>query len=307
MQNHIEHISALITQGLQKKEVCFLLPLLEKGKMLRPQLCIYTAQAFDQPITHSSYLLAAALECIHLASLLHDDVIDATHTRRGRNSAWVHHGTPAAILGGDYLLAHSLSLAHKAHHPNAIDVVARKTKQVIRGELLQYQSRAQTWSRSLYTRITSLKTASLFEAAIALFAPPEHKKKLERAGTLLGIAFQVLNDLKDYQFLWDKTPPGPDIIERRMSAPLLWLLHHSKKPLSLLDIWFQPELTPLVEALKKERVQSMLHSAFTAVSSLSRKAYSTCTALAVPRQDVLHHFIHNTIATPLAQIHAVYA
>ena len=305
MQHHIDHIATLITEGLQKKEVQFLLPLLEQGKMLRPKLCIHTAQAFNAPVNRTTYLLAAAIECIHLASLLHDDVIDMANTRRGAKTTWINYGTSAAILGGDYLLAHSLVLAHEANHTHAIDIVARKTKQVIRGELLQHQT-ANMWSRSLYTRITSLKTASLFEAAIVLFAPQEHRNTLERAGTFLGVAFQVLNDLKDYQFLWQETPPGPDVIGRRISAPLLWLLHHSKNPQELHTLWAQPELDPLVSALKKEGFVPMLRSAFTTVSSLAHKAFDTCRTLAIPRQDILHQFINSTITVPLSHIHAVY-
>ena len=307
MEKHLTIIKDLIVSALQPPELHYLIPALESGKMLRPLLCLQTAEAFDTPITTRTHLLAAALECIHLASLLHDDVIDHSALRRKNASIWHKHGVPAAILGGDYLLAHSLILASRAGDTHAIEVVARKTKQVIHGEILQNHATLTPWSKAAYTRIITLKTASLFEAAILLFAPQEHRAHLARTGTWMGVAFQILNDLKDYAFLWEDTPPGSDVTERRMSAPFLWFMHNSPNAAALLELWKSPQLAPLTEALLKEEKNSMLQKIYAVISALATKSCGTFHALKIPNAQALASFCTTTLLHPLRHFHALHA
>ena len=307
MERHLCNIKKLITEDMHQKEISFLKPAIEDGKMLRPKLCLLTAQAFGRPITHKTYLLAAALECVHLASLLHDDIIDTTHMRRGQPSTWVQRGVPSAILAGDYLLAHSLTLANRAQDSEALRIVANKTKLVIRGEILQHQEHPPLWPRTLYTRITALKTSSLFEAALLLFTPQQYEATMERVGTFLGIAFQVLNDIKDYAFLWTEQPPGPDVISRRISAPLLYFLHNSATPHTLLNFWQQNTLSPLVEALRQESASNMLCGLHKTIAALTNKAHTACNPIPTRAKNTLLSFITNTLPPQAAPPHALHA
>ncbi len=209
------------------------------GKLLRPQLCFATAPLQNSP---SLVLEAAALECIHTASLLHDDIIDNADTRRGAPTCWRSHSPNFAILSGDLLLSIALELITKTQCPKKLSNIIHHTKKTIYGEILQNSNPSPCLQE--YTRIINYKTASLFIASTTIHS---QSKTLSRIGRLIGLCWQIFNDLNDYQFLWSENhKPGPDITQSYMSAPLLQILHdnpqHKEKILKSLSTLNTQEL-----------------------------------------------------------------
>ena len=162
-----------------------------QGKLLRPQLCI--AAASDAQSPHLP-LIAAAIECIHTASLLHDDILDNAPTRHARAALWRLHGPKSAILFGDLLLCAALRLAQQVRSWHSLDVITQATYRTIKGELSQQYTHIPHWRT--YIRIAAQKTASLFVAATTA---QEHSKARKRIGTLFGIAHQLTNDPARYR------------------------------------------------------------------------------------------------------------
>ncbi|MCG3136272.1 MAG: Octaprenyl diphosphate synthase [Phycisphaerae bacterium] len=172
------------------------------GKMLRPSLLLLAAQACGG-IRDAHLTLATVLELIHLATLVHDDVLDQAEIRRNKPTIARMTSNETAVLVGDYLISHAYHLCSSLDKPAVARQVAACTNRVCEGELLQVHTRGQ-WSLSpeLYLEIIRRKTAALTAAATELAAtlsdcPVEWCRALHVYGEQVGIAFQIMDDLLD--------------------------------------------------------------------------------------------------------------
>ena len=205
------------------------------GKLLRPMLALLSARACSGFTTVDSCRLAAAVEILHNATLLHDDVADSSMERRGMPTLNASLGPGAAVLVGDFWLARALNKVLGSDHCNKVLMLFAKTLgELAEGEMLQLEkaSSADTDEKD-YFRIITCKTASLFEcacvsAAISVDAPNEYIEAIRQYALAAGMAFQIKDDILDY--VGDEKlgkPVGTDLKERKITLPLLGALHDS--------------------------------------------------------------------------------
>ncbi len=201
------------------------------GKRLRPALVLLAAHwgAYDRP---RAVVVGAAMEMIHAASLIHDDIIDAATTRRGRpttNSVW---GSKVAVLGGDYLFAAAAGAVASMNDVGLMDSTARTIMSLCSGEISQ-SARAFDWqlSESDYYDYLEQKTASLTwlccRAGAMVSKASEHVVEvLSEAGRNLGMAFQIVDDVLDLTATSDELgkPAGLDLREGTLTLPVIHLL-----------------------------------------------------------------------------------
>jgi octaprenyl-diphosphate synthase len=201
------------------------------GKRLRPRLLLLAADAVgSDPRDHLP--LAAYMELIHVATLIHDDVVDHADTRRGVNATAVDFGNRISVLAGDYLFAWIFRNV-TAHYPEPIPhILSAMLAEICDGEVLQLRALGDLGlSKSAYVDIVLKKTASLFAAsaecgAIVGGAPALRIKALRDFGLYFGIAFQMLDDLLDVTASEAELgkPVGNDLRERKMTIPLIFAL-----------------------------------------------------------------------------------
>lgn len=173
------------------------------GKRLRPILLLLAAKALKCQDPHA-ITLAAVVEFIHTATLLHDDVVDESTLRRGRDTANSLWGNSASVLVGDYLYSRSFELMVRVQNLRIMDILSHTTTAIAEGEVLQLlncNNPATTEDR--YLEVISRKTAILFSAAVQLAAvlagsSPDVEASLAKYGLHLGIAFQLIDDALDY-------------------------------------------------------------------------------------------------------------
>jgi octaprenyl-diphosphate synthase len=205
-----------------------------KGKQMRPML-VFLSAGMHGKISESSYHAAALIELMHTATLTHDDVVDDSNFRRGFfsiNALWKN---KIAVLIGDYLLARGLLLSVKYREYELLEVVSKAVDEMSQGELLQIEkARKLNIDEEVYFKIIEQKTAALIAAcvkagALSVQAGPEIIEDMEEFGMCLGLAFQIKDDLFDYEpnGLSGK-PSGNDIKEKKMTLPLI----HVKDKLS---------------------------------------------------------------------------
>ena len=198
------------------------------GKRLRPALLLLTAGATGYQ-GREHYLLAAVLEMIHTATLLHDDVVDESSLRRGRATANAKFGNAPAVLVGDFLHSRAFQLLVAVGRAPVLRIVSDATNVIAEGEVLQLMNtgRASVDERA-YLEVIQRKTAKLFEAAARLGAvlggaSPEREDAFARYGTHVGTAFQIMDDVLDYS--GDATAIGKnlgdDLAEGKMTLPLI--------------------------------------------------------------------------------------
>lgn len=203
------------------------------GKMMRPMLVILSAKEFG-PVNDNVLHSAVTLELLHTASLSHDDVIDESNERRGAASVNALFGNKASILTGDYLLSRSLHEAALTGNVEIVDVVAKLGGTLAEGEIRQLDNLQQaTASEESYFEIIRHKTAALFEAcgrlgALAAEAPAEKVEICAKLGELIGICFQIRDDIFDY---YDSTiigkPTGSDMREGKLTLPVIFALKNN--------------------------------------------------------------------------------
>ncbi|GAB4321946.1 MAG: octaprenyl diphosphate synthase [Candidatus Sumerlaeia bacterium] len=197
------------------------------GKKLRPILAMLTARMFGHHGPEQIYI-AAALELIHTATLLHDDIIDNAATRRGRPTVNAKFGQDVAILMADYLYASAFDLALTALNPEVLKVLTQATRKMVEGEMFQIERRGRRLTEADYLLIIEAKTAYLFAAAATLGAVVAGASKndifeMGNFGLHFGIAFQITDDALDYvgdSAVWGK-PLGNDFLEGKQTLPLI--------------------------------------------------------------------------------------
>jgi geranylgeranyl pyrophosphate synthase len=189
------------------------------GKRLRPMLVFLSSRADSEP----SLAAGVAVELIHMATLVHDDLIDGAHFRRGRAAAWAAYGPDAARAAGDYLFARAFSELAEAGDARAVALLADATLCLARGEALQRrQTHDPDTTVESYLERCELKTAKLFEAA-CLLGSGGRDPALGRFGLALGVAFQITDDILDCtgDGLETGKIAGVDLREGTPTLPLL--------------------------------------------------------------------------------------
>ncbi len=204
-----------------------------KGKQIRPMFVILSAGLAGE-INESTYRAASLIELLHTATLVHDDVVDDSNLRRGffsLNALWKN---KIAVLVGDFLLSRGLLLALENKEFHLLKIVSDATREMSEGELLQIEkARRLDIGEEIYFEIIRKKTATLIASccacgAASTGAPEETIKKMWRFGEFAGIAFQIKDDIFDYEKNNSTgKPTGIDIKEKKMTLPLIYLLKQS--------------------------------------------------------------------------------
>lgn len=205
-----------------------------KGKQMRPLLVLHCAKLFGE-VNESTYRGAALVELLHTATLVHDDVVDESNMRRGFfsiNALWKN---KVAVLVGDYLLSKGLLLSLKNKDFKALEILSSAVEQMSEGELLQMEkARKLDITEEVYFDIITKKTASLLASCCGIGAnstgvSEEVLEDVIAMGEAVGIAFQIKDDLFDYGDNKIGKPTGIDIIEKKMTLPLIYALNVADK------------------------------------------------------------------------------
>lgn len=202
-----------------------------KGKMMRSMLTLLSARLFDG-VDQKTMYAAASFEYFHNASLIHDDVVDESAERRGKESANHAFGNKAAVLMGDYLLALSLKTAALTENPHFVYIISKAAEGLSDGELLQLRSVFnQEISEETYFKIIKAKTATLFAAcgeggAMMGHANHEDTERMRQFGELVGLCFQMKDDIFDYlPEAQIGKPTGNDMQEGKITLPVIYSLY----------------------------------------------------------------------------------
>ncbi len=198
------------------------------GKRLRPALLLLTAGALGYT-GKQRFNLAAVVEFIHTATLLHDDVVDESSLRRGRATANASFGNPASVLVGDFLYSRAFQMMVDAGNMRVMQILAEATNVIAEGEVLQLMNMHDaSLDEDGYLKVIRSKTAKLFEASARLAAvlsnsSPEMEAACMQYGQSLGTAFQVIDDILDYDGLPHEMGKnlGDDLREGKATLPLI--------------------------------------------------------------------------------------
>ena len=230
------------------------------GKRIRPALALLTGGATGG-VTDDHRKLGVILELVHIASLVHDDIMDGADLRRSLPTAAAKWGNSLSVLLGDVLFAHALELASE-YDNNAISrAIARASRDVCAGEILQTQRRYDlNLSVPDYLKIIEMKTAALFAAATHLAAvlndcPPAMQDALRNYGLRLGTAYQIYDDCLD--LVGDETSAGKtlrtDLAKGKLTLPVLYLLEkatdHQKTKLNRMLLNGEPMDTSILAGI----------------------------------------------------------
>lgn len=205
------------------------------GKKMRPILLLLVAKYLGN-LNIKMLASASAMEMLHTASLLHDDVIDESDKRRGRPSVNIAYNNSIAVLVGDYILSQSLNNAATTRDYRIVEELSILGKALTRGELMQLDlQRNGSYSEENYISVIKYKTASLFVCccACAVYSADADTEMLERFkkfGENIGICFQIKDDLFDYYSNDVGKPTGSDMREGKITLPALYVLENSNNP-----------------------------------------------------------------------------
>jgi octaprenyl-diphosphate synthase len=204
-----------------------------KGKQMRPMFVFLVAKLLGKgKVNERTYRGASVIELIHTATLVHDDVVDDSNKRRGFfsiNALWKN---KIAVLVGDYLLSKGLLLSIENEDFDLLKIISIAVREMSQGELLQIEkARDLDITEDIYYEIIRQKTATLLASCCALGAQsvnasPEEVEQMHEFGELLGMAFQIKDDLFDYGERKIGKPIGIDIKEKKMTLPLIYTLNN---------------------------------------------------------------------------------
>ena len=235
------------------------------GKMMRPILVLLMAKLFGTSNKATQHV-ALALELLHTASLVHDDVVDESDKRRGQRSVNAVYDNKVSILVGDYMLATSLKHAAWSGKVELVELVARLGQELSEGEIIQLSNISnEDFSEEIYFQVIRKKTAALFVAsaesgAISVNASKEDIALAALYGELIGIAFQIKDDIFDY-FPNPNLgkPTGNDMVEGKLTLPALYVLNKlndeslNQLALRIRSLEATPEeIANFVEIIKRE-------------------------------------------------------
>ena len=207
-----------------------------KGKQMRPMFVFLVAKMVSNgKFDERTYRGASIIELIHTATLVHDDVVDDSNRRRGFfsiNALWKN---KIAVLVGDFLLSKGLLLSIDNNDFDILKLISVAVREMSEGELLQIEkARKLDITEAIYFEIIRQKTATLIAAccgigAASVGSPAEEVEKMRLFGELIGIAFQIKDDLFDYTDAKIGKPTGIDIKEQKMTLPLIYTLNNCSK------------------------------------------------------------------------------
>lgn len=233
LKNFEKHFKESVKSNVHLLDIIMNYILRTKGKQIRPLMVFLLAKLHGE-INNSTYTAASLIELLHTATLIHDDVVDESYERRGFFSIKALWKSKVAVLVGDYLLSKGMTLSVENGDYDLLKIVSRAVREMIEGELLQIQkSRKLNITEADYYEIIRKKTATLIAACSAcgaksIGASETKVEEMWTMGELLGIAFQIKDDLLDY----DKKgitgkPAGNDIKEKKLTLPLIYALNNS--------------------------------------------------------------------------------
>lgn len=209
------------------------------GKRIRPLLVILSARIlnYDHDNNNLLYKIAAMIEYIHTATLLHDDVVDESGMRRGKKTANAVFGNAASILVGDFIYTRAFQLMVEAQSLDLFKVMADSTNRISEGEVLQLLNIGNSeLNEKEYLKIVHAKTSVLFEAAAKTAAIISNANLIETKAlvdyaTNLGISFQIIDDILDYIGNSDVLGKnlGDDLLEGKVTLPLIYILQYGSK------------------------------------------------------------------------------
>ena len=256
------------------------------GKRLRPALVVLSAEAFGYRGKHH-HDLAAVVEFIHTATLLHDDVVDESELRRGRATASALFGNAASVLVGDFLYSRAFQMMVEVGEMRVMQTLADATNTIAEGEVLQllncHDADVDTEN---YMRVIHCKTAKLFEAAMRLGAilskaSAADEQAVAQYGMHLGTAFQLVDDVLDYSAdeLQTGKHLGDDLAEGKPTLPLIYAMQHGSAGQAAVvrSAIEEGDMGKFVEVLQIIRATGALD--FTRQQAL-REAESACAAIA---------------------------
>lgn len=207
-----------------------------KGKQMRPMFVFLVAKMVSNgEISERTYRGASVIELIHTATLVHDDVVDDSNRRRGFFSVNALWKNKIAVLIGDYLLSKGLLLSIDNNDFDLLKIISIAVREMSEGELLQIEkARKLDITEDVYYEIIRQKTATLIAACCSLGAASvkpdsKHVEDMRRFGELIGMAFQIKDDLFDYGESEIGKPTGIDIKEQKMTLPLIYVLNQAEK------------------------------------------------------------------------------
>jgi len=231
----LEHFNNYLSDSLQNDD-----PLLQvimghllksRGKQMRPMFALLCARLGGE-INDSSYRAALVVELLHTASLIHDDIIDESMERRGLASVNALWKSKTAVFAGDILSLNALLITLANSDYNILKIYATAIGQIVDGEILQLRkSRKLNLNENIYYNIIKGKTASFFSAACAAGASSTFKdsapvERLHLFGEKIGIAFQIKDDLFEYSNENIGKPGNNDIIDKKITLPLIYTLNN---------------------------------------------------------------------------------
>ena len=252
------------------------------GKRLRPALLILAARALgcQGPAVHEQ---AAMIECIHTATLLHDDVVDESDKRRGRDTANAMFGNAASVLVGDFLYTRAFQMMVHTHSLRVLEIMTEATNIIAEGEVMQLLNIGNTdLTETEYLQVIQYKTAKLFEAAgrvgaLLAGAAPEQEAALAGYGMHLGTAFQIIDDVLDYSgdAATIGKSLGDDLAEGKTTLPLIYVMQHGSPDQAAV-------VRGALQAADRERFDAVL----SAVQSTSALDYAHGQAVAAAQRAV---------------------
>ncbi len=254
------------------------------GKRLRPTLVLLSARASDYA-GEQHIDLAAIVEFIHTATLLHDDVVDASNMRRGRESANLVWGNEASVLVGDYLYSRAFQMMVEVGDMRIMEILAETTNTIAEGEVMQLVNcQDPDTTEASYLEVIRSKTAKLFEAASQLGAilggaDPETEAAMAAYGAHLGTAFQLVDDALDYSASSEELGKniGDDLAEGKPTLPLLYAMWHGSDDQAAM-------IRQAIEAGDRDNIEAIS----AAIESSGGIAYTARLARAEADQAIAH-------------------
>ncbi len=206
------------------------------GKQLRPLLVLLSAQICHS-ITEKTIYTATALEMLHNASLVHDDVVDSSDTRHGIPAVHAQWNNKVAVLTGDYMLAKVIALIAEVRNTRILEIISSLGQSLSSGEVLQLHIGQSMWiDEERYLQIINQKTAQLFQSCAeaggeSAGCTQRQRTALKEYGRLLGLCFQIKDDIFDYSDLEDLGKPTmSDLRDGKVTLPLIIALQRAPKP-----------------------------------------------------------------------------
>lgn len=246
------------------------------GKRLRPVLLLLTSQAFGYEGT-DHLELAAVVEFIHTATLLHDDVVDASDMRRGKETANNVWGNEASVLVGDFLYSRAFQMMVGVHNMRVMEILSEATNTIAEGEVKQLLNvHNADLDEAGYLDVIRSKTAKLFESSAQLGAvltgrSEEEERAMAAYGMHLGIAFQLIDDALDYSASSEELGKniGDDLAEGKPTLPLIHVINHGN-----------PEQAALVREALEQGGRDRIDEIKQAIESAGAIAYTSRSAQA---------------------------